>query len=368
MGEAMTNLELTFYQDGGNKVPIPAGFAVSQVEGENTVEDGLVIIDSEGNEFVWVPCDNVNTYVGAGNYSKSTENSGKGWSEYDYTNKNWTNTDIDGTDNTETKRQSISKYKGFYVARFEAGVPSNASNFYVSSDGWSKGEEYKGKNESSSTSTTGEEFTTTRLDRNDNSLKPVSKRYNQVWNFINQTTAKTVSEKMYKDNNTVDSYLIDSNAWNYICGDIFRQDEILGEEKLKDSTKYGNYYNNTTTDYTSLDCLWAKHEYSSSWNYATKYGKGSITTEAPEGKGNNRLELATGASDDFKLYNIYDMAGNVWEWTEETATDGSTTYGAIRGGSFKNNGNECPVVRADGDDATTNYNVSLGFRPVLYVK
>ena len=52
MGEAMTNLELTWYKDGENKVPIPTGFAVSQVEGENKVDDGLVIIDSEGNEFV----------------------------------------------------------------------------------------------------------------------------------------------------------------------------------------------------------------------------------------------------------------------------------------------------------------------------
>ena len=55
MGEAMTNLELTWYQDGGNKVPIPAGFAVSQVEGENKVNDGLVIIDENGNEYVWIP-------------------------------------------------------------------------------------------------------------------------------------------------------------------------------------------------------------------------------------------------------------------------------------------------------------------------
>lgn len=38
-------------------VKIPAGFAASQVEGENTIEDGLVIIDENGNEFVWVSVD-----------------------------------------------------------------------------------------------------------------------------------------------------------------------------------------------------------------------------------------------------------------------------------------------------------------------
>ena len=54
--EAATNLENKEYKDKNeDTVTIPAGFAVSQVEGENTIEDGLVIIDSRGNEFVWVP-------------------------------------------------------------------------------------------------------------------------------------------------------------------------------------------------------------------------------------------------------------------------------------------------------------------------
>ena len=57
MLEAITNLENTIYTDKNNEtITIPAGFAVSQVYGENTIEDGLVIIDSNGNEFVWVPC------------------------------------------------------------------------------------------------------------------------------------------------------------------------------------------------------------------------------------------------------------------------------------------------------------------------
>ena len=57
VAEAATHLENTIYVDPKTKkeIQIPSGFAVSQVEGENTVEDGLVIIDSDGNEFVWVP-------------------------------------------------------------------------------------------------------------------------------------------------------------------------------------------------------------------------------------------------------------------------------------------------------------------------
>ena len=68
--EAATNLENKTIIDKstGKDVPvtIPAGFAISQVEGENTVKDGLVVIDSNENEFVWIPVDK-DTLAVAGN-------------------------------------------------------------------------------------------------------------------------------------------------------------------------------------------------------------------------------------------------------------------------------------------------------------
>ena len=55
--EANTHLEAYNYTDAeGNTAKIPAGFAVSNVEGENLVSKGLVIIGSNGNEYVWIPC------------------------------------------------------------------------------------------------------------------------------------------------------------------------------------------------------------------------------------------------------------------------------------------------------------------------
>ena len=54
--EASTNLETKEYKDSNGDIAIiPSGFAVSQVEGEQTIEQGLVVIDSSGNEFVWIP-------------------------------------------------------------------------------------------------------------------------------------------------------------------------------------------------------------------------------------------------------------------------------------------------------------------------
>lgn len=63
--EAETNLENQTYTDkNGDVATIPAGFAVSQVEGENIIKDGLVIIDTNENEFVWIPVENPNEMYG----------------------------------------------------------------------------------------------------------------------------------------------------------------------------------------------------------------------------------------------------------------------------------------------------------------
>ena len=58
--EANINLENTEYVDSkGKKAIIPAGFAVSSIEEERNIDTGLVVIDKNGNEFVWIPVENV---------------------------------------------------------------------------------------------------------------------------------------------------------------------------------------------------------------------------------------------------------------------------------------------------------------------
>ena len=47
----------TYTDENGKKAPVPTGFTVSTVEGEKLVDKGLVIKeDSTGNEYVWIPC------------------------------------------------------------------------------------------------------------------------------------------------------------------------------------------------------------------------------------------------------------------------------------------------------------------------
>ena len=44
----------------GKNAMVPVGFKVSTKVSEQYIDDGLVIQDSEGNEFVWIPCDEKN--------------------------------------------------------------------------------------------------------------------------------------------------------------------------------------------------------------------------------------------------------------------------------------------------------------------
>ena len=109
-------------------VPVPKGF--EHVDG-TTKEDGFVIrdnsgTDTNGNEFVWIPCteDGANGTIKYDRYAFSRE----GW---DYTQtKNEETGEITRKGNayffTETmpsiEINSIKKYGGFYIGQYEVGI------------------------------------------------------------------------------------------------------------------------------------------------------------------------------------------------------------------------------------------------------
>ncbi len=129
--------ENTLVQDrNGNKITIPAGFKV--INPNQTIEEGIVIEDVSannsntiGNQFVWIPC----TLDGSNNTLK--------YDRYAYVRDGWeyrqiklSEKDADGSykiqraDNTsyyfheeipEKEGQSIEKYGGYYIGRYEVG-------------------------------------------------------------------------------------------------------------------------------------------------------------------------------------------------------------------------------------------------------
>ena len=81
------------------------------------------------------------------------------------------------------------------------------------------------------------------------------------------------------------------------------------------STTFGNYYNAT-------------------FNYIAQNAEQPVETETKAV--NTSTRIPTGSAEYAKTNNIYDMAGNVYDWTTEAY---STSYRVSRGGFFNNSGN-----------------------------
>ena len=96
------NTEVTY--PGGN-VWIPEGFKISK-DSASTVQNGVVIEDKDGNQFVWVPVATLADYKRTG-YSE--DGSFSSYSEA----------------LPEDEKTSVERFKGFYIGRYEAGDKEN---------------------------------------------------------------------------------------------------------------------------------------------------------------------------------------------------------------------------------------------------
>ena len=243
-------------------VPVPKGFTYK----EGTKDTGLVIQDEKGNEFVWVP---------------ATESTYRKDTSFPGVTPRRDDTLPNGIDETA----DVVKYGGFYIGRYEAGIPEG---------------------DTSPSNKTG---------------IPVSKKGAKVWTNIDYTNSKANSENMIS-NEYVQTGLITGTAWDTVCHWIKNDDE------LKDSRTYGNYINSLAP--------------------------------ANENSGTKRT---AGFNENWKVKNIYDLAGNVWEWTSEAYSSISIS----RGGSYDYGGSDFPVSCRDRDSASGANGVT-GFRLRLYIK
>lgn len=153
-------------------------------------------------------------------------------------------------------------------------------------------------------------------------VKPLSKAGCGVWNYITRADALTVAEAMVNTSDGVKSGLISGKCWD-----------------------------------TTLQ--WMAH---SSTNAENEPNAGYDIDSTGNGYYGQTDKNTTGQ---YPINNIYDMAGNVREWTTESCTLDGTSYLVNRGGGYNNSGSGNPAAYRGyyGGNACDWY---CAFRVVLY--
>ena len=294
-----------------NTIYVPGGFHLDKESNTDeegnaiTVEDGIVIEDSQGNQFVWIPTGTYQTSTGA----KTNELTRRQWGSI---NSDTEPTTISGDSaispyyygegatqdssgsaispvetNIEAFKTSVATNGGFYIGRYEAGTE------------------------------------TERTSSSDPLTTPLVQANKEAYVYVTRDQAKERSEAMYSGNSevTVTTELISSYAWdtalNFIC-----QNSDVG------------YTLATTTD--------------------DAYG--NINT----GSGGKK-QTGEYAADCYS--NIYDFLGNCYEWTTEYYSN-SDNLCVDRGGSYNSS---AAYAASRGNGSTSFLNPYYSFRLQLYV-
>ena len=314
---------------------LPTGF--TQVKG-TTLKNGLTIQDSTGNQYVWVEVPKAErVYKTAGleikdftdeeytaieadlhTYTNDYRN-GTRWKDEYYSGVGLTSDEY--TNLKKTMLKSVYQNGGFYIGKYETGIENKPKT--------------SGSADTAPTET------------------PVIKRNAYPYNYVTCSQAQTLANNMESGNHT--SSLMFGVQWDLVLK--YLETKGTSQSDLKtNSTNWGNYENNlwNITNANSKYAIYDDKLENFDWTSGAYGIKDSDTI----------VLLSTGASDDFSKQGIYDLAGNVWEWTLEYASD-SRYPCAIRGGYYNLGANLYPAAYRS-NHSTTNFLDTFGFRVVLY--
>ena len=156
--------------------------------------------------------------------------------------------------------------------------------------------------------------------------------------------------------------------WDLVLAFMHNKGNIADSALTSNSTTIGNYMDSTfklsqTGKYATL----SNWSLSSTWNpstTATTNFVDSSRNKIAQSSNGNGILVTTGTSEKNKVMNIYDIAGNVWEWTlEKTSYDSTPCAG--RGGLFDSNGSDYPAAARPSTSTTRAY-YYIGFRVTLW--
>ena len=328
-------------------VPIPRGYVMSNVTGETDVKTGLVIYEGEEavtdsnkdeaqktrNQWVWIPVNPSEMY--------GTDENGKKWGKlYRFyssrvSNNNWSEENgimrinsLTGYRESDIVRDyDTDNYLVSYINEYEAGhellkdIEMQFENIVKSVEKY--GGFYIGRYETGNLS---QEIPAI--------VKGNTDIVNQTWYSMYEK-----SKKIDEENKTIKTSMIYGSQWDATLKYLVESGSKTYEEVGTDSTSWGNY-RNSTFEYINTN--------------------GSTVTKSE----NADVRIPSGSSEYTKANNIYDLAGNVYDWTVEA----DNSFGRVlRGGRYSFTATISPAGYR-GYSYSVNSNNFFGYRAILYIK
>ena len=255
-------------------------------------------------------------------------------------------TGLTSTQYTELKQKmlkSVYENGGFWIGRYEAGITTNRT----SKD---------------------EEITAAPLSKAgtvENAVYP--------YTYVTCSQAQTLASQL-STGKSYTSSLMFGVQWDLVLKHIEVKEVAKGttlatiQSALRsDSKDWGNYID---ASFTINRGKYAKYGALTTWyNYNTALAncvtlENGISKKVSASSSSNSILLTTGASDVCKKMNIYDLAGNVYEWTLEYIADTKFPC-ANRGGIYISSGSRNPASTRS-SYSTASSNDYFGFRSSLF--
>ena len=293
--------DITLIDDLENQVRIPEGFKIAE-DSATVVEDGIVIEDLVGNQFVWIPAKTEDK--GGATINLSTG----GTAKIVYQRTDFGKQDGSYSDYSEAmpsyEETSVNAWGGYYIGRFEAGDKESTDSQTMRASGASQ--------------------------TNTITIKSGQSPYN----YITQANAKTLAEGMDEAQQyaTATTKLVSSYAWDTAISYIQIKNSNYGTNSPE-----GNYYNSDSFTYTDI--------------------AGYKQTK------NNNSDILIPTGQTTAVSNIYDMGGNLYEYTTESGSYESNPY-VYRGGGYSYSYDDYPAGFRG--NIFGNAYSSRGFRVTLY--
>ena len=335
-----------------------------------SVDTGLVIADSNGNEYVWVVVPKSlynNTNYNLNNEKKPSSSTdyvniehclqqytaiyrnGTSYSDIyaaDTANVGWFEDETEYNNLKNSMLKSVYENGGFYVGRYEAGIDT-----------------IKGENRTSDTEKNSDgKYTIEGMPT------PVTKADAYPYTWVTRTQAQNLANNVNSGSRT--SSLMFGVQWDLVLAFLSKDTtKITSTDVLtKNSTTIGNYSDSAfQLRKTGKYALFSNYSLSSTWSLATTATEGYVDS------GRNKLTqssiangtlVTTGTAEQSKVMNIYDVAGNVYEWTLEKASNTGLPC-ARRGGYFNNTGSVVHASIRNGF-STEGSNFNFGFRVEIF--